>query len=215
MAILAGLFFGIMSAVPIGPVGILAIAQRYRHGFWRGYSVSLASAALEAVYSLVAVEAADFVKQVLLRYSHIMKFAGTAVLVGVGIGILRQARTFDPAGLADANAKKELHPVIKTIALHLSSPTIPVYCLAAAGLVVAYGWVVRGHVSAVLFAVASGIGVAVWCFILLRFILRKPQNLKAGTFRTMFLVLAVVLMVLAVLNLVSVWVEFPGPFKTG
>ncbi len=99
MAILAGLFFGIMAAVPIGPIGILAITQRYRHGFWRGYSAALASAALEVVYCLIAVEAAAFVNQVILRYSHIMKFVGTAVLVGVGVGILRQARTFDPTAL--------------------------------------------------------------------------------------------------------------------
>jgi len=214
MAILAGLIFGIVSAVPIGPVGILAITQRYRHGFWRGFSVAATSGALEAVYNLVAVEAADFVNHVILRYSQFMKFVGTAVLLGVAVGIIRQARTFNPAALADSRDKKELHPLLKTVALHVSSPTIPAYCLTAAGLVVAHGWVVAGRVSAVLFAVASGVGVSLWCFVLLRFILRKPRKLDAGRFGRVFWALGVVLIVLAALNLLSIWVDFPGPFKT-
>jgi threonine/homoserine/homoserine lactone efflux protein len=215
MAILAGLFFGIMAAVPVGPVGILAIAQRYSHGFWRGFSAASASAALEVVYCLIAVEAAGFVNQFILRYSQVMKFVGTAVLVGVGVGILRQARTLDPTALAKNGNRKELHPIAKAVALHVTSPTIPVYCLTVAGLALAYGWVVRGELSAVLFSVACGLGSALWSFVLLRFILRTPRKLKAGTFRKMFLVLGVVLLILGALNFLSVWIELPGLLKAG
>ena len=93
MAILAGLFLGIAAAVPVGPIGILAVTQHCRYGFRRGYSGALASSAMEIVYSLIAVQAAGFVNAFILKYSNVMKFAGTAVLVFVGVGIFRQART--------------------------------------------------------------------------------------------------------------------------
>jgi threonine/homoserine/homoserine lactone efflux protein len=213
MAILAGLFLGIAAAVPVGPIGILAVTQRCRYGFRRGYSGALASSAMEILYSLIAIQAAGFVNAFILKYSHLMKFAGTAVLVIVGVGIFRQARTFDPAVLFCEKDKKELHPILATILLYVSSPTLPAFWLTAAGLVVAHGWVERGHPSAVLFALACGAGSALWYFILLRLILHTPEKLKAQVFRVIFLVLAILLVVLAVLNILSVWVKFPGKFK--
>lgn len=213
MAILAGLFLGIAAAVPVGPIGILAVTQRCRYGFRRGYSGALASSGMEILYSLIAIQAAGFVNAFILKYSHLMKFAGTAVLVVVGVGIFRQARTFDPAVLFCEKDKKELHPILATILLYVSSPTLPAFWLTAAGLVVAHGWVERGHPSAVLFALACGAGSALWYFILLRLILRTPEKLKAQVFRVIFLVLAILLVVLAALNILSVWVKFPGKFK--
>lgn len=213
MAILAGLFLGIAAAVPVGPIGILAVTQRLRYGFRRGYSGALASSGMEVVYSLIAVQAAAFVNEFILKYSHIMKFVGTAVLVFVGVGIFRQARTFDPAVVFSGKEKRELHPVWKTILLYISSPTLPAFWLTAAGLVVAHGWVERWHPSAVFFALACGAGSALWYFILLRLILRTPEKLKARVFRTIFLVLGVLLVALAVLNVLSVWVKFPHGMK--
>jgi len=213
VAILAGLFLGIAAAVPVGPIGILAVTQRCRYGFRRGYSGALASSGMEILYSLIAIQAAGFVNAFILKYSHLMKFAGTAVLVVVGVGIFRQARTFDPAVLFCEKDKKELHPILATILLYVSSPTLPAFWLTAAGLVVAHGWVERGHPSAVLFALACGAGSALWYFILLRLILRTPEKLKAQVFRVIFLVLAILLVVLAALNILSVWVKFPGKFK--
>ncbi len=213
MAILAGLFLGLAAAVPIGPIGILAVTQRLRHGFRRGFSGALASAAMETIYSLIAVQAAALVIEVILKYTQAMKIAGTAVLVFVGIGIFRQARTFDPAEVFSAKEKKELHPVWKTILLYVSSPTLPAFWLAGAGLVVAHGWVERSHASAVIFALACGAGSALWYFVLLRLILRTPEKVEARVFRTIFLVLGIILVVLAVLNLLSIWVKFPSGLK--
>ena len=213
MAILAGLLFGLAAAVPIGPIGILAVTQRLRYGFRRGFSGGLASAAMETIYSLAAIQAAALVIEVIRKYSHAMKLAGTAVLVFVGVGIFRQARTFDPAVVFSAKETKELHPVWKTILLYISSPTLPAFWLAGAGLVVAHGWVERSHASAILFALACGTGSALWYFVLLRLILRKPEKVEARVFRLIFLVLGIILVVLAVLNLISIWVKFPAGFK--
>jgi threonine/homoserine/homoserine lactone efflux protein len=213
MAILAGLFLGVAAAVPVGPIGILAVTQRYRYGFRRGYSGALASSAMEILYSLIAVQGAAFVNDFILKYSHVMKAVGTVVLVVVGAGIIRQARTFDPAVLVNGKGKKELHPVLATVLLYVSSPTLPAFWLTAAGLVVAHGLVERGRPSAVLFALACGAGSALWYFILLRLILRTPENLKARVFRTIFLVLGILLIVLAVVNGLSIWVKFPGGLK--
>jgi threonine/homoserine/homoserine lactone efflux protein len=215
MAILAGLFLGIAAAVPVGPIGILAVTQRCRYGFRRGYSGALASSAMEVLYSLVAIQAAAFVNNFILKYSHIMKLAGTAVLVFVGIGIIRQARTFDPAVVFSCKEKKELHPAWKTILLYVSSPTLPAFWLTAAALVVAHDWVERGQPSAVLFALACGAGSAFWYFILLRLILRTPEKVEARVFRAIFLVLGLLLVVLAVLNVVSIWAKVPAGLKIG
>ncbi len=213
MALLAGIFLGIAAAVPIGPIGILAVTQRLRYGFGRGYSGALASSGMEVLYSLIAIQAATFVTNLILRYAHIMKLVGTAVLVFVGIGILRQARTFDPAVVFSGKERKELHPVWKTIMLYVSSPTLPAFWLTAAGLVVAHGWVEPSHPSAVLFALACGAGSAFWYFVLLRLILRGPVKVEVRIFRVIFVVLGAVLLVLAALNIASIWIKFPGRMK--
>jgi threonine/homoserine/homoserine lactone efflux protein len=213
MAILAGLFLGIAAAVPVGPIGILAVTQRCRYGFRRGYSGALASSAMEVLYSLAAIQAAAFVNSFILKYSHIMKLAGTAVLVFVGVGIIRQARTFDPVVVFSCKEKKELHPVWKTVLLYVSSPTVPAFWLAAAALVVAHHWVERGQPSAILFALACGAGSAFWYFILLRLILRTPEKVEARVFRAIFLVLGLLLLVLAALNVLSIWAKFPAGLK--
>ena len=213
MAIIIGLFLGVAAAAPIGPIGILVVTQRCRYGFGRGYSGALASSGLEVAYSLIAVQAAAFVNQLILRYSHLMKFAGTAVLVFVGVGILRQARSFDLAVLSCDKDKKELHPILATILLYVSNPTLAAFWLAAGGLAVAHGWVERGHPSAILFALACGAGSAFWYFVLLRLILRRPEKVEARVFRTVFLVLGVILVVLAALNLLSIWIKFPARFR--
>jgi threonine/homoserine/homoserine lactone efflux protein len=213
MAILVGLFLGIAAAVPIGPIGILAVTQHCRYGFRRGYSGALASSGMEIAYSLIAVQAAAFVNHFILRYAHLMKFAGTAVLVFVGLGIFRQAKTFTPDVLFCEKEKKELHPVWKTILLYVSNPTLAAFWLTAAGLVVAHGWVERGHPSAFLFALACGTGSAFWYFVLLRLILREPVKVEVRVFRAIFLALGVLLVGLAVLNLLSIWVKFPTGLK--
>jgi threonine/homoserine/homoserine lactone efflux protein len=204
LAILAGLFAGLVAAVPIGPIGILAVTQRCRYGFRRGYSGALASSAMEVVYSLVAVEAAAFVNAIIIRYSAFLKIAGTVVLVIVGVGIIRQARTFNPEVLFKGRVKRELHPILATLLLYVSSPTLPAFWLATGALVVAHGWVERGRPSAVLFALACGAGSALWYFILLRLILRTPEKLKVHVFRTIFLVLGILLIVLAVFNVLTI-----------
>lgn len=213
MAVLAGFFLGIAAAVPIGPIGILAVTQRLRHGFGRGFSGALASSGMEVLYSLVAVQAASFVNSFILRYAHVMKLVGTAVLVFVGIGILRQARTFDPMVVFSGKENKELHPIWKTIMLYVSSPTLPAFWLTAAGLVVAHGWVEPGHASAVLFALACGGGSAFWYFVLLRLILREPVKVEVRVFRVIFRILGILLVVLAALNIASIWIKFPGKMK--
>lgn len=213
MALLAGFFLGVAAAVPIGPIGILAVTQRLRHGFGRGFSGALASSGMEVLYSLVAIQAASFVNSFILRYSHIMKLVGTGVLVFVGLGILRQARTFDPAVVFSGKEKKELHPVWKTIMLYVSSPTLPAFWLTAAGLVVAHGWVEPGHASAVLFALACGVGSAFWYFVLLRLILRESVKVEVRIFRAIFVALGVLLIALAALNIASIWIKFPGKMK--
>ena len=210
MAILTGFFLGIAAAVPIGPIGILAVTQRLRHGFGRGYSGALTSSGMEVLYSLVAVQAAASVNDIIVKYAHLMKLVGTAVLVFVGVGILRQARTFDPAVVFSGKVKKELHPVWKTIMLYVSSPTLPAFWLTAAALVVTHGWVEPGRPSAVLFALACGVGSAFWYFVLLRLILREPIKVEVRIFRGVFVVLGALLLVLAALNVASIWIRIPG-----
>jgi len=213
MALLVGLFLGVAAAAPVGPIGILAVTQRYRYGFRRAFSGALASSGMEILYSLAAIQAAAFVNGFILKYSHVMKAVGTVVLVAVGVGIIRQARTFDPAIFVSGKGRRELHPVLATVLLYVSSPTLPPFWLTSAGLVVAHGWVERGSPSAVLFALSCGAGSALWYFILLRLILRTAENLKARVFRTIFLILGILLIVLAVVNVLSIWVKFPAGLK--
>src|SRR5512136_2348649 len=99
------------AAIPIGPIGILAITQRVRFGFRRGYSGALAASAMDVVYGLLAVEAASFVNGIILKYSEVLKLCGAMVLAAVSVSLFRQARRFDPHVLDGEPPKSEYHPV--------------------------------------------------------------------------------------------------------
>lgn len=209
MEILSGFLFGLAAAIPVGPIGILAITQRVRYGFRRGYSGALTASALDVVYGLLAVEAASFVNRFVLRYSAVMKIAGAAILAAVSLSLFRQFRRFDPHVLEGERFKAEVHPVLATVLLYVTAPTIAAYWLGSAGMAAAHGWVERGTLSAVLFALAAGVGSALWYFILLKILLRSAHSINAGLVRKALLVLAVVLAGLAVLNVLSVVLKFP------
>ncbi len=215
MGFLFGLLLGFVSAVPVGPICILAVTQRIRRGFYRGYSGVLAASVMDIIYSLVAVEAASFVTHIIHRYSEVMKIGGTLILAVVSIGLFRQSRTFQACDLDATKSEKDVHPALTTLLLYVSGPTIPAFWLMAGGLAVAHGWVERGHPSAFIFAAATGIGSALWYFILLKILLRSADKLTAGLFRTVFFILGSVLVILAVLNLLSIWVVLPGKVRLG
>ncbi len=213
MEILSGFLFGMAAAIPIGPIGILAITQRVRFGFRRGYSGALTASALDIVYGLLAVEAASFVDRIILRYSDVLKLVGALVLAAVSVSLFRQSRRFDPHVLDGERFRSEYHPVPATLLLYVTAPTIAAFWIASAGMAVAHGWVVRGTLSAVLFALAAGVGSAVWYFILLKVLLRSADRLDAGIFRKAFFVLGVILAVFAVVDVLSVWMKFPLKFR--
>ena len=209
MEILSGFFFGVAAAIPIGPIGILAITQRVRFGFRRGYSGALTASALDVAYGLLAVEAASFVNRIILRYSDALKLCGAAVLAVVSVSLLRQSRRFDPRVLDSERFKSEVHPVPATLLLYLTAPTIAAFWLASAGMAVAHGWVLKGTLSAVLFALAAGVGSAVWYFVLLKLLLKSADRINPGIFRKALFVLGVLLAVFAVVDVLSVWLKFP------
>ncbi len=210
MEILSGFLFGMAAAIPIGPIGILAVTQRVRFGFRRGYSGALTASALDVVYGLLAVEAASFVNRIILKYSDALKLGGALVLAVVSVSLFRQFRRFDPRLLDGGAFKSEVHPVPATLLLYVTAPTIPAFWLASAGMAVAHGWVVKGTLSAVLFALAAGIGSAAWYFVLLKLLLRSADRIDPGIFRKAFLALGVVLAVFAVLDVLSVLLGATG-----
>jgi threonine/homoserine/homoserine lactone efflux protein len=207
--ILSGFLFGLAAAIPIGPIGILAVTQRVRFGFRRGFSGALTASALDVVYGLLAVEAASFINRIILRYSDALKLIGALVLAAVSVSLFRQSRRFDPRVLEGERFKTEYHPVPATVLLYVTAPTVAAFWLASAGMAVAHGWVVKGTLSTVLFAFAAGAGSAAWYFILLRLLLRSADRIDPGIFRKAFFALGAVLAVFALLDVLSVWMKFP------
>ncbi len=194
MKYLVAYLIGFASAVPIGPVAVLGIHQRMRHGFARGFSVVATGSGLDVVYFFLGVQAAGFVNEVIARYARPMRVAGGLILFAAAVGLYLESRRFDDSSFEKARLTKKARfssPHLAAVFFYMTSPTILAFWLAVAGTAVANEWVRARHASVGVFAALCGAGSLTWYYILTRFILARAHRLKMSFVRAALSVLAV------------------------
>jgi threonine/homoserine/homoserine lactone efflux protein len=122
---LPGIFFsafliGFSGAMVPGPVLVYAITSSSKRGFWAGPLLVLGHGILEGLLLiLLALGFAKFLNHEL--FNGIISLAGAVVLIFMGIGMIREARTASLNVKTDAPVSS-LHPVPAGILTSISNP---------------------------------------------------------------------------------------------
>lgn len=130
-----GLIVGIVLAVPVGPVGVLCVRRAIFEGSFIGFLSGLGAAFADTIFGIIAGFGLTFVSDWLMGYQGLLRLAGGAFLLVIGVKSLL-ARTM-PSPRTDRRAEDYLSIFFSTFALTITNP---VTILAFVGIFSAMGF---------------------------------------------------------------------------
>jgi len=154
MFLLKGLIAGLVTAVPVGPIGILCSRRMLTHGRKAGFVSGMGAATADAFFGFVAAFGMTFISDLLTGHQFWLRLAGGAFLCLLGV------RTFfekpERRGVLSFSRKRIRHAglFVSTLLLTLTNPTT---ILSLAALFAALG--LAGATSNVLAALTLVLGV--------------------------------------------------------
>lgn len=214
MYILVGLVIGFIAAIPLGPVNVYVISQSMKRDFFHGFMAGLTAAVLDFIYCLVAILGVTQVTTLMNRWMVVLKVIAAVFLLLIAVRIFQQSKQYREALPAKQNTSFSPRPMLAVLALYISNPSLYFFWITQAAWFTSHDWSGNSTLTAVAFALACGIGGALWYLILTRYVSKYHHQFSAKTFRTIFLVLAVALFVLAVYTFLSIFIDFKALFKT-
>jgi len=206
----AGVLVGVLANLGFGPITIMAVTRRLRHGVRAGMEVGLVTSVLDGVACFLATQAAGFMTAILDKHSGSMKVVGSLILFSVAVGLIRHSRSLNEEVVRDRAERGHPSALVATILLFLSSPVIPAFWLTIAGLVLTYGVIDRGMTSALFFAAGCSLGGVLRYVILLKILLRSVERMKLRLLRKTILALSVLLIGIAAYGLLDAFVIAPA-----
>ncbi|MGB9615807.1 MAG: LysE family translocator, partial [Desulfomonilaceae bacterium] len=96
-----GLLVGFILAIPVGPIGLLCITRSLARGRISGIFSGLGAATADAVYAFVAGFGVTYISSFLMSHQVLLRLAGGAVLVLVGLHIALTKPPSRTKGLSD------------------------------------------------------------------------------------------------------------------
>jgi len=208
MYVLLGVLIGFVAAIPLGPVNVFVISQALKRDFLHSFMAGLTAAVLDTVYCLVAVLGLSQVTfgLNLVKLLPFIKVFAAAVLAGLGVHMLRQAKVWRDSRPSRSPASFSPSPMLGVALLYVSNPSLYAFWLAVAAMVSHFEWMAAGPVGArIIFAFSCGAGGILWYFILTRYVGKYHHQFQPKTFRTIFLILAFVLFGFAAFSVASIF----------
>ena len=86
--VLAGMFIGVLVAVPIGPVNVLCIQRTVERGFWAGLAAGLGAVLGDGVLAAIAAFSMTAVSDLLIANASPVELVGGILLVVFGGALL-------------------------------------------------------------------------------------------------------------------------------
>ncbi len=86
--VLAGMFIGVLVAVPIGPVNVLCIQRTVERGFWAGLAAGLGAVLGDGVLAAIAAFSMTAVSDLLIAYASPVELVGGILLIVFGGALL-------------------------------------------------------------------------------------------------------------------------------
>jgi threonine/homoserine/homoserine lactone efflux protein len=194
IALLAGAILGFVLALPPGPIAMVCIRMGIEKGRAECFQLSLGTAAMDMVYSFIAIFAAAAVQSAASTYLDdnpiVSVFFQVIVVIGlVYYGFVQFKKQKKAQENPEARKKqsqfieglKKKGPLMLGIALALTNLANPTFLPS---LAVMSGWVHKMNIfqNAVLenslFAVGFGIGNFIWLYLLAYMVMRNKHKLS-------------------------------------
>jgi len=86
--LIKGFFLGFISAMPLGPVGIICMRDNITKGIRSAGKISLGSIMVDFFYLLVVVLGITSISKIITINEEILKTIGGLILIYIGVGIL-------------------------------------------------------------------------------------------------------------------------------
>jgi len=212
MFVLLGIFFGLLAAVPVGPVNFFVASQALKRDFAHGLLAGLTAACLDASFCFVALAGFFKVKLNLPPYAmSVLKAAAAVIILLLARKLIRDSRTFDLPTNRDSVPPPSPKPVLGVFLLYVTNPTLYMYWIFVAGSVTGHSLLgeklVRyGTWTAVVFALVVGLSSLAWYLGLVRFVSRRQSRIRQETFRKILFYLGLALAAFAIYTLGSVFI---------
>ncbi|MBC7364557.1 MAG: LysE family transporter, partial [Candidatus Aminicenantes bacterium] len=172
---------------------------------FHGMLAGLTTAFLDFSYCLIALVGLFHISLNLSGYSHILKVIAGAVILLIGLKLIRDAKKFTLKEEKNS-INRTPRPLFGVLLLYISNPSLYVFWLGVAGTVTAHGWLKSGLGQAVLFAASCGLGAILWYFSLVRIVSHFQTRIQEQTFRKMLIVLGLLLSGFAVYTFFSAFI---------
>lgn len=212
MFIVLGIFFGLLAAVPVGPVNFFVASQALKRDFLHGLLAGLTAAVLDASFCLVALAGFFKIKLNLPPYfMSILKVLAAAVILLLARKLIRDSRTFELPQDRDRVPSASPKPILGVILLYVANPTLYFYWIFVAGTVTGHNLLGQNLVrygtwTAVGFAVVVGLSSLGWYLSLVRFVCYHQNRIKQETFRKILFYLGLALAGFGIYTIGSVFI---------
>ena len=212
MFVLLGVFFGLLAAVPLGPVNFFVVSQALKRDFFHGLLAGLTAAFLDTAFCFVALAGFFRIKLNLPPYSmSVLKVVAAVIVFLLALKLIKDAKTFEIPEDRDRVPSASPQPILGVILLYVTNPTLYMFWIFVAGTVTGHNLlgqnIVRyGAWTAVGFALVVGLTSLGWYAGLVRFVSHHQKRTRQETFRRILHYLGLVLVGFAIYALISVFI---------
>jgi L-lysine exporter family protein LysE/ArgO len=211
MFVLLGIFFGLLAAVPLGPVNFFVVSQALKRDFFHGLLAGLTAALLDSAFCFVALAGFFQIKLNLPHYAmSVLKILAALIVFVLALKLIKDAKTFEIPEDRDRIPSAAPKPILGVLLLYVTNPTLYMFWIFVAGTVTGHNLlgqnIVRyGTWSAVGFALVVGLTSLGWYAGLVRFVSHHQRRIKQETFRKILRLLGLALIGFAVYAVISVF----------
>jgi threonine/homoserine/homoserine lactone efflux protein len=158
---LIGLFIGLLTSAPVGPVNIMVLRRAFRCGFLPAFLVGLGAAFADSIFATAAIFGVSAVSDFMEGHRGLLQIVGAAVLAIFGLVIMRSHPHIDrsPQGPLDHTV---LRDTLAAFAMAITNPGAVLGFLAIFGGLGDWGPAPDDHAGA--FVMLAGVvsGACLW-----------------------------------------------------
>ena len=212
MFVLLGVFFGLLAAVPLGPVNFFVVSQALKRDFFHGLLAGLTAAFLDTAFCFVALAGFFKIKLNLPPYSmSVLKVVAAVIILLLARKLIKDAKTFEIPEDRDRVPSASPKPILGVILLYVTNPTLYMFWIFVAGTVTGHNLLGQNLVrygtwTAVGFALVVGLTSLGWYAGLVRFVCHHQRRIRQQTFRRILHYLGLALVGFAIYALASVFI---------
>lgn len=215
--LLMGWFIGLIIAMPVGPVAVLAVKRTLHNGWPVGVATGLGAAMADMIYGAIAAFGIYAVQDFLIKYQYSIRMVGGAVLFMVGARMLWQKATVpQPKPHSDdplpENIDDTAHRIMRGFATGLViTITNPLTLMAFLAVLANFGLSEKlsSYKTALVFVAGAFAGAATWWLSLVGAVGLIKAHLSETLVAKINSVLAVILVLAGVLAVVTGYFEQP------